>query len=97
MSVYNSWQNAYQPLFGEGGFLVDDSCRISITGGAGFIGSHLVETSLKSSFEVTVLDDLSTGSLENIKPYLNNTNFRFVRGDVRDKRAIKERARKITV
>lgn len=40
--------------------------RVLITGGAGFIGSHLAETLLEVGHDVCVLDDLSTGSLDNI-------------------------------
>jgi UDP-glucose 4-epimerase len=42
--------------------------RVLITGGAGFIGSHLAESYLEKGDEVYVIDDLSTGSLDNIKP-----------------------------
>lgn len=46
-----------------------------ITGGAGFIGSHIAEELLKRGEEVIVLDDLSTGSMENVKPFIKNSNF----------------------
>ncbi len=46
-----------------------------ITGGAGFIGSHIVEELLKRDSEIFVLDDLSTGSLLNVKDFLRNENF----------------------
>ena len=49
--------------------------RILITGGAGFIGSHLAEAHLEKGDEVYVIDDLSTGSMENIKPLLENENY----------------------
>ncbi len=45
--------------------------RILITGGAGFIGSHLAEVLLNRGHEVTIIDDLSTGNLENIQPLIN--------------------------
>jgi UDP-glucose 4-epimerase len=51
--------------------------RILITGGAGFIGSYLSEAYLNRGDEVYVIDDLSTGSLENINPLLKNPGFRF--------------------
>jgi UDP-glucose 4-epimerase len=46
-----------------------------ITGGAGFIGSHLVDALLYENNDVTVIDDLSTGSIENVKHHLKNPNF----------------------
>lgn len=51
--------------------------RILITGGAGFIGSHLCEALLNRGHQVTVIDNLSTGRFENIEPYVNHPNFRF--------------------
>ncbi len=50
--------------------------RILITGGAGFIGSHLAEACLKRGDEVYVIDDLSTGSLENIKPIRSDDQYK---------------------
>jgi UDP-glucose 4-epimerase len=58
--------------------------RALITGGAGFIGSHLAEHLLKDGGEVVVIDNLSTGSLKNIEAFKNHTGFEFVEGDVRD-------------
>jgi len=58
--------------------------RALVTGGCGFIGSHLVEALLNRNCEVIVLDDLSTGKRENIKLFEPCKNFTFVRGDVRN-------------
>ena len=53
-----------------------------VTGGAGFIGSHLAERLLKDGHEVVVVDNLSTGSLKNIDSFKNNPKFDFVEGDI---------------
>jgi len=56
--------------------------RVLVTGGAGFIGSHLVEALVKLGYEVTVLDNLSTGKIENLAGV--EGQIRFIRGDIRD-------------
>ena len=56
--------------------------RVLVTGGAGFIGSHLVDALMSQGKEVYVFDNLSTGSLENVKHWLNSSNFRFIKGDL---------------
>ena len=53
-----------------------------VTGGAGFIGSHLTEALLGGGHEVTVLDDLSTGTTDNFESFVNHRAFRFVLGSV---------------
>jgi UDP-glucose 4-epimerase len=58
--------------------------RILITGGAGFIGSHLTEELLRAGHEVTALDDLSTGSLANILGLRSEPRFKFVLGTILD-------------
>jgi UDP-glucose 4-epimerase len=63
--------------------------RILVAGGAGFIGSHIVDRLLEEDVEVIVLDNLYAGKLENIAHHEGNRNFRFVRGDVRDYETVK--------
>ena len=58
--------------------------RVLITGGAGFIGSHLVDRLMELNWEVRVLDDLSAGSLENVERWLNSEGFEFIKGDMRN-------------
>ena len=53
-----------------------------VTGGAGFIGSHLVESLLNDGHEVIIIDDLSTGTLDNLKSVENNPNLDIVIGDI---------------
>lgn len=55
-----------------------------ITGGAGFIGSHLAETLLARGERVLVIDNLSTGRLSNIAPLLENPQFHFARASITD-------------
>jgi hypothetical protein len=56
--------------------------KILVTGGAGFIGSHIVEELVKQGNEVTVIDNLSTGNLDNIKPFLDK--IKFIEGDIKN-------------
>lgn len=53
-----------------------------VTGGAGFLGSHLCEYLLKNGHEVVCVDNLLTGNLENIERLFNNGNFTFIKHDV---------------
>lgn len=55
-----------------------------ITGGAGFIGSHLVDALIARGYNVLAIDNLSTGSIENIAHLLNNPQFHFARASITD-------------
>ena len=57
---------------------------ILITGGAGFIGSNLCEHFLSKSYKVVCLDNFATGHRKNITPFLNDTNFELIEGDIRN-------------
>ena len=59
-----------------------ETLRVLVSGGAGFIGSHLVKTLVRAGYQVKVLDNLSTGSINNLSDLLNAIEF--VNGDVRD-------------
>ena len=58
--------------------------KILVTGGAGFIGSHLAEELLQRGHEVWALDDLSTGRVENLRTFARHPRFRFLEGNVMD-------------
>ena len=58
--------------------------KILITGGAGFIGSNLVDHFLKEGHQVVCLDNLSTGFEHNIIDHMSNPRFTFIKGDIRD-------------
>jgi UDP-glucose 4-epimerase len=60
--------------------------RALITGGAGFIGSHLCERLLHDGFQVAVIDDLSTGNINNLKSCLSNKDFSFVEDSVQNEK-----------
>jgi UDP-glucose 4-epimerase len=62
--------------------------RVLITGGAGFIGSHLAEALLKRGDQVDVLDDLSTGRIENIAHLRSHPDFSYTIGSVTDESAV---------
>jgi len=64
--------------------------RILVIGGAGFIGSHLLDELVKEDFEVIVFDDLSTGRIENISHHLEKRKIRFIEGDVRRRKDVEE-------
>jgi UDP-glucose 4-epimerase len=64
--------------------------RYLITGGAGFIGSHLAERLLALGQRVTVLDNLSTGHVENIRPLRSSPDFEFVMDEVANERVLAE-------
>src|SRR5579863_10101754 len=63
--------------------------RVLITGGAGFIGSHLSERMLRDACQVTVLDDLSTGCIENLRRAFDYPGFEFVEGSVLDANVVR--------
>jgi len=58
--------------------------KVLVTGGAGFIGSHVVNLLVNEGCEIRVLDNLTTGKLDNIQDNLNSGKVEFVKGDIRD-------------
>ena len=61
--------------------------RALVTGGAGFIGSHVVDRLLQDGYEVTAIDNLAEGHLENVAHLKSDRRFRFVKVDLRDAKA----------
>lgn len=68
---------------------------VLVTGGAGFIGSHLVEKLLKEGFDVIVLDNLSSGKIENLD--LKNPRLLFIKGDICDRKAVKKALKNVDI
>jgi UDP-N-acetylglucosamine 4-epimerase len=58
--------------------------KFLVTGSAGFIGSSLVEALLNMGYQVRGLDNFSTGKKENVKEFIDNPNYEFIEGDIRD-------------
>jgi UDP-glucose 4-epimerase len=71
--------------------------RVLITGGAGFVGSHLVDALLGRGDQVMVLDDLSTGRHDNIRQHLSNPNFEFVMGSILNEALVDDAVRRADV
>ncbi len=67
--------------------------KILITGGAGFIGSHLAGRLLQDAEKVVVIDNLSTGRLENIARFKRDSNFKFIEGDILDEELVEKAVR----
>lgn len=61
-----------------------ENSKFLVTGGAGFIGSNLCETILNLGYQVRCLDDLSTGKQANVDLFLDNPNYEFIKGDIKD-------------
>ena len=65
------------------------SNRILVTGGAGFIGSHLASELLKRKYSVVVFDNLCSGKISNLREISEKNGFEFIEGDIRDESELK--------
>lgn len=71
--------------------------RILVTGGAGFIGSHLVDSLVQRGLEVIVFDNLSAGNLTNLNQSRNSPNCHFVEGDLKNSESIRKALRDVEI
>ena len=68
-----------------------------VTGGAGFIGSHIVDRLLEDGLDVSVLDDLSTGNKRNIERHIVSRSISFIEADIRDSTAVRKAVKDVDV
>ncbi len=73
------------------------SLRTLVTGGAGFIGGHLVDRLMRDGYEVVVLDNFFAGKVGNIRHHLESQSFQLVRGDVRNLGDVEKAVRDVDV
>ncbi len=71
--------------------------KVMVTGGAGFIGSHMVDHLVSEGHEVIVYDNLSSGKLEFIEQHMKRENFRFVKGDLLDFPLLKKEMKDVEI
>jgi len=67
-----------------------DTAKVLVTGGASFIGSHIVDRLVNEGHDVRVIDNLSTGKLENIADHFRSGKVDFVNGDIRDTELVRK-------
>jgi nucleoside-diphosphate-sugar epimerase len=76
---------------------ISKNATFLVTGGAGFIGSHIVDRLVQSGFQVRVIDNLSNGRLENVKVHQGKDNFFFIKGDIREMQFVKNAVKDVDV
>ena len=64
--------------------------NVLVTGGAGFIGSHLVDKLISRGYSVVVLDNFHSGKIESFREILGRASFEVIEGDIRDRKAVRE-------
>lgn len=81
MFIYRRMRN---DTMGYSNLKFSENSTFLVTGGAGFIGSNICEAILKMGYKVRCLDDLSTGKQANVDIFLDNPNYTFIKGDIKD-------------
>lgn len=81
MFIYRRMRN---DTMGYSNLKFSENSTFLVTGGAGFIGSNLCEAILKMGYNVRCLDDLSTGKQANVDIFLDNPNYTFIKGDIKN-------------
>jgi len=71
--------------------------KILVTGGAGFIGSHIVDRCVAEGHEVRVLDDLSNSTITNLEEHIKKQTIEFLKGDIRDPKIVEDSIRNVDV
>ncbi|NHI82930.1 MAG: SDR family NAD(P)-dependent oxidoreductase [Candidatus Thorarchaeota archaeon] len=72
-----------------------NGARTLVTGGAGFIGSHIVDGLIEQDAEVIVLDDMSNGDLKNIARWEDNKRLKLIKGDIRNQETVRNAIRDV--
>lgn len=71
--------------------------KVLITGGAGFIGSNLIERFLNQNNRIVCFDNFATGKKENIEPFIKNPDFKMIEGDIRDPESCREAVKDVEI
>ena len=71
--------------------------RILVTGGAGFIGSHLVDSLVQNKLDVAIFDNLSAGNLKNLKQSMSAPNFHFIEGDLKNPEGVRKALQNVEI
>jgi nucleoside-diphosphate-sugar epimerase len=71
--------------------------KILVTGGAGFIGSHIVDKLLEKGYEVTILDNFDTGKIENLQAHKARKDLKIIKGDIRNFDLVKSALKDINI
>lgn len=76
---------------------IESARKVLVTGGAGFIGSHLCESLVKLGVHVKCFDNLSTGRRDHISRLLDEPNFKFIEGDLQSLSEVEEAVASVDV